>query len=191
MKETIKLGIVLLLFTAIAGGILAVSNNFTAPIIAERERQESLAAFYDMFKEADDFIDVDESLLEEIKANNQTIREAYEAKKGDETIGHAFKVVSTGFDGDITTVVGVNTDGTISGVKVVSHTETKGIGTRIEGEDFTSSFVGKATESELMPVASPSAENEVLLLSGATVSTKAVLVGVNGAREAFMNYFAN
>lgn len=191
MKETIKLGIVLLLFTAIAGGVLAIVNSYTAPVIAERERQETFGAFYEMFEEADDFHDIDEALLSEIQSSNPGVREAYEAKNGDETIGYAFNTVSTGFDGDIMTAVGIHIDGTVSGIKVISHTETQGIGTRIEGEDFTDSFVGKTTESELVPVESPSAENEVQLLSGATISTNAVLVGVNNARDVFVNYFSN
>lgn len=191
MKETIKLGIVLLIFTAVAGGVLALTNSFTAPIIAEMEKEESLGAFLEMFSDADDFANIEDSLLEEIQENNKYVTEIYEAKKGDETLGYAFKVSSTGFDGDISTAVGINADGTVSGIKVISHTETKGIGTRIEGEDFTDSFIGKETENELVPVDAPSAENEVQLLSGATVSTKAVLTGVNGAREAFLDHFAN
>ena len=42
MNETIKLGLILLIITAVAGGVLAVSNSFTAPIIAEIENKEVL-----------------------------------------------------------------------------------------------------------------------------------------------------
>ncbi|HLR21989.1 MAG TPA: RnfABCDGE type electron transport complex subunit G [Tissierellaceae bacterium] len=188
MKETIKLGIILLLFTAVAGGVLALSNSFTEPIIAERQKEESLGAFFEMFADADDFEDIEESLLEEIQNNNDYVREIYEAKKGDETIGYALKVSSTGYDGEISTAVGINEDGTIAGIENISNTETKGIGTRIEDDEFTDSFIDKSTDSELVAVDSPAEEDEVQLLSGATISTDGALKGINGAREVFVDY---
>ncbi|MGN9165285.1 RnfABCDGE type electron transport complex subunit G [Tissierellaceae bacterium HCP3S3_D8] len=191
MNETIKLGLVLLIITAVAGGILAFSNEVTAPIIAEIQKQGTLGALMEIFPDAEDVNEIDEALLEEIKANNKFVTEVNEILgSGEEVIGYSLKTVSGGYGGDIATITGIYSDGTLAGIKVVENSETPGLGTRIEGTDFTDSFKGKATESELTPVASPSADNEVQLLSGATVSTNGVLAGVNGARDAFVNYLS-
>ena len=192
MKQTIRFGLVLLISTALAGGILAYANSITAPIIAERQKAGSFSAFQELFTEADDFAALDEALLLEITASNPGLLEVYEAKSGEETIGYAFKTLSTGFGGDIITIAGFNSDGTIAGIKVIQNSETPSLGTRVVDDPaYAASYVGKSSANELVVVASPSADNEVQLLSGATVSSKGVLSGVNGAREAFVNFLSN
>lgn len=191
MNETIKLGLILLIITAVAGGVLAVSNSFTAPIIAEIEKQGSFGALMEIFPDAEDFETIDEALEEEIKSNNKFVTEVHEALSGGEVIGYALKTVSGGYGGDITTITGIYLDGKLAGIKVVSNSETPGLGTKIEEEDFSGSFIDKSAENELVAVSAPSAENEVQLISGATISTNGVLSGVNGARDAFINYLSN
>ena len=191
MKETIKLGLTLLLITAISGAVLAATNSFTGPIIDDIRKQESFGALFEIFPDADDFGEVEESELADIKAKNGVIVEVNKALADENVIGYAFKVVSGGYGGDISTMVGIYEDGTMAGIKVVENSETPNLGTKIEEESFSSSFTGKATASELLPVDSPSADDEVQMISGATVSTKAVLKGVNGAREIFVEFFSN
>lgn len=193
MKETIKLGLVLLLVTAIAGGVLAASNEITAPIIAEIEKAGSFGALADIFTEANDFVAIDEAKLAEIMAENRFVQEVFEAKKDEEIIGYAFKTKSGGYGGDINMISGINLDGTMAGISVVEPmSETKGLGSRIvDDPNFAESFVGKDASGELVPSAAPAGDNEVMLLSGATVSTEGVLYGVNGAIEAFLNFLSN
>lgn len=191
MKDTIKLGIVLLIFTAVSAGVLAVTNNITEPIIAEYERALSFEAFSDMFQDADDFQELDEEKLNEIKADYTNIVEIHEAIKGNDTIGYAIKVISGGYGGNMTIIAGINNGGDYAGVKVVDQSETPNLGDKILEESFTSTFIGKTIAEALKAVASPSAENEVLLLSGATVSTGAVVTGVNRAREAYIAYLSD
>ena len=191
MNETIKLGLVLLLVTAIAGGILAGVNGITAPVIAEMERQNSFGAMLEIFTEADDFLPVDEVLLAEITSNNSFVIEVMEAKKAEETIGYAMKSKSGGYSGDLITQIGINLDGTMAGIKVLQQTETPGLGSRIvDDPDFAASFAGKNTASGLSAVEAPSADNEVMALSGATVSTNGIMDGVNSAVEVFNNFLA-
>lgn len=192
MKETIKLGLVLLLVTAIAGGVLAFSNSITAPIIAEIEKAGSFGAFGEIFPEADDFVAIDESKLAEIMAANRFVTEVYEAKAGDEIIGYAFKTVSGGYGGDIVMVSGIAMDKTLTGIRVIEHSETPNLGARIVDDPaFAESFIGKNIEDGVVATGAPSADNEVMALTGATASTDGVVFGVNGAREAFLNFLAN
>lgn len=70
-------------------------------------------------------------------------------------------------------IVGIDSEGTISGVKVLSHSETAGLGARVANESFTSQFVGE--NSELA---------DVELISGSTISSKCFVNLVNLAYEA-------
>lgn len=190
MKETLKLGLILLIITAVSAGVLAAVHNVTGPVIAEMERQESFGALVEIFSEADDFQALEESKFEEIKGSHAMIREIFEAKKGDEVIGYALKTAAGGYGGDIIGITGINTDSTIAGIKIVSNSETPNIGTRILEEGFTSSFKDKSAAGDLKAVGSPSADDEVLLLSGATVSVYAVLAGVNEANFVYNQYLS-
>lgn len=191
MKETIKLGIVLFIFTAIAGGVLALTNDFTSPIIAEIEREASFKSLSKLFPEADDFKAVDDELLGNIKLKHTPIIEAHEALNGGETIGYSFKTESSGYgDNPIVAITAINSDGALAGIDVVTHSETPGFGKQIEEDSFKDTYKGKATKSELVPVESPSTENEVMLITGSTISSKGILTGVNAAREAYVENFS-
>lgn len=191
MKETLKLGLVLLLFTAVSAGVLAGTNAITEPIIAEQERQASFEAFSGMFADADDFQELDEGKLNEIQEKYSKVIEGHEALKGGSNIGYALKVVSGGYGGDVTTIVGISSEGHFTGIEVVSQSETPNLGDKILDEPFTSTFVDKTLAEPLKAVASPAAENEVLLLSGATISSNAVVTAANDAREAFIEFLSD
>lgn len=191
MKETIKLGLILLLITAIAGGVLAFTNSFTGPIIAEMEKEESFGAFFDIFPDVDDFLEVEESLLEEITSDNSDIKEVYEVIEGEDIVGYALITSTGGYGGDITTITGINIEGSLAGIKVTDNSETPGLGTKIEEDDFSDSFKEKSTEDILIGVDSPSEDNEVQIIAGATISADGVIKGVNIAREAYIDYLSN
>lgn len=191
MKETIKLGLTLLIITAVAAGILALTNETTGPIIAEREREKAFGAFLELFPEGDDFVEIDEDLLAEIQSTNTTVTGVLEAKSGEEIIGYAFQVAAGGYGGDINSIIGINVDDTIAGVRVGSHAETPDIGDKIEDASFTDTFIGKTTAGELVAVGSPSAENEVQAISGSTISVFGVITGANDANDAYNRYFTD
>lgn len=191
MKETIKLGVTLLIITAVAAGILAFTNELTGPIIAEREKEEAFGAFLELLPDADNFLEIDEGLLAEIQSTNTNVQGVLDAKSGDETIGYIFEVAAGGYDGPVNTIVGIKLDDTLAGIRIGSHNETPNLGDAIEEPSFTDSYVGKVTTESLVAVESPSAENEVMTISGATISSFAVLSGVNDATDAYLRYFTD
>lgn len=192
MKETIRLGLILLIVAAIAGGVLALTNNLTAPIIAEQEKEGAFGAFAEIFPDADEFVEIDAGLLSEITSTHSNVVEVYEVMEDDTLVGYAFNTSSGGYGGPITTISGFNLDGTIKGIRVTENSETPNLGTVVADDPaFRESFEGNITSEPLVAVGSPAAENEVLLMSGATVSTEGVVTGVNAAREAFEENFNN
>ncbi|MDX9917896.1 MAG: FMN-binding protein, partial [Gudongella sp.] len=144
MNETIKLGIVLLIITALAGGILAGVNSMTAPVIAEREKLESFGALLEIFPDANDFVPIEDSLLDQIKSANGNVTEVLEATEDGNVVGYAFKVASGGFHGDIVFQLGLYSSGTVAGLKVMQHGETPGFGADITDKpEYAESFPGK------------------------------------------------
>lgn len=96
-------------------------------------------------------------------------------------VGYCVEVQTPGFGGMITMTVGVDLNGEVTGVAVTEHKETLDMGTQAMEEDFLSQFVGKSGTVRL------SGNNSVDTISGATVTSKAILTGVNQALAVVAN----
>ncbi|MDD7732337.1 MAG: FMN-binding protein [Firmicutes bacterium] len=174
MNKTIQYAIRLLIICAVATLVLAYTNSQTAPVIAERQKQETIAAYKKVFPDAEEVQPVgDDSLL------NKHILDIQEAKVGGETKGYIFNVESpSGYDGPVTYVVGVTTDGAVTGFQVISQTETKGFGAAVADEAYAQAMVGSILTGEIKRGES-AGESTIPGLSGATKTTNAVLGGMN------------
>ena len=158
MRETVKLGVRLMLFAMVAGLLLAVVNAVTEEPIALNERLKADGARIAVIGDyAFEPLDTDTSAYD-------AIRGVYAALDDDGgTVGYVYDLVSRGYGGDVVLSVGVK-DGAVSGVSVASHTETKGLGTADEAP-FLQSFLGLSQADEAQGVDA---------MSGATVSSNAV-----------------
>lgn len=106
----------------------------------------------------------------------------FPAKKGGKTFAVAFESAGKGYHDEIGVMVGVDlAQKKLTGISIVSHTETPGLGARIVEPKFTDSFKGKPLNKEL-------AAGDINALSGATFSTKGVVSAVNRARGIFDKY---
>ena len=115
-----------------------------------------------------------------------TLNEMYEVQVNGEAAGYAVKVTASGSQGSIEMMVGVDAEGAVTGVSVVNHSETSGIGTKVVGNEPTASgvgvldqFIGKSAADGTLTVGT-----NVDAITGATVSTKGVTAGVNAALAA-------
>lgn len=182
MKENFKLGGILLIITMIAGLLLGVANNLTKEAIIENSK---------VSKEDLNYILPQASSIQDI--NNLDTegngKEIYEALNENNVVGHVIKVTTKGFHGPVDFVIGISNDGKISGIKVLSHSETPGLGAKISEEKFTSRFKDKPANGylELVKI-TPNKDNEVEAISGATVSSRASVTAVN---EAITFYLKN
>jgi len=61
----------------------------------------------------------------------------YEVQVNGEAAGYAVKVTASGSQGSIEMMVGVDAEGAVTGVSVVNHSETSGIGTKVVGNEPT------------------------------------------------------
>ena len=158
MRETVKLGVRLMLFALVAGLLLAVVNAITEEPIARNERLKADGARIAVIG------DYDFEAVETDLTGYDAIRNVYAAlDEGGQTAGYVYELSSRGYGGDITLSVGIK-DGAVNAVSVAGHTETKGLGTADEAP-FLESFAGLTQADEALGVDA---------MSGATVSSDAV-----------------
>ena len=162
----------LLAITVITGLLLAVVNHFTGPVIAQKAEQARFDALAAIMPTATDFEDVDyqgEAVIEGMVV-------AYENGK---FLGWCVTVGHSGFDGPVTMIVGVDPEGKVISMQVLSHTETPGLGTKaVESADWLGQFPGSDLDTKIDGI------------SGATKSSNAVFNNVHHALTAVADEIA-
>ena len=93
-----------------------------------------------------------------------------------ELIGHYIEVQVSGFGGMITMVVGVDLNGEVTGVAILDHKETSGMGTRALYGTFLNQFIGRSGTLHIT-----GHSNTIQAVSGATMTSRAITIGVNRA----------
>ncbi|HIY16332.1 RnfABCDGE type electron transport complex subunit G [Intestinimonas aquisgranensis] len=163
----VQLVVTLFLISAICAVLLGLVNNITAGPIAAANEAATNAAMQAVLP-ADSYEQV------EYTGGNALVTAVYKA--GD--AGYVVQVAPSGFGGNLDVMVGVGADGTCTGVSIISHAETSGLGANATKEDFRAQFVGKAN------VAVTKDGGDIAALTGATITSRAVCDGVNAAIEA-------
>lgn len=193
MREIVKLGLILFLITAVAAVVLAVSNNATSDMIVKVQNEANDAARKEVLPQAENFNAIDESKINEIKSKNNNILEVYTGISKDKSVvGYTIKTATSGYGGDVEVITGISLDGKVTGIKVVKHQETPGLGANSTKPEFQNQFVGKSTDKELTVVKTEAKEsNEIQALTGATITSRAVTTGVNSAISVYNEYLSD
>lgn len=191
-KSTIiKDTVILLIITIVAGFILATVNRMTLEPIAYARTEEKNKAYRAMFIEAKDFA-ANETLTEKCTSseeflkdkgfNGTKIDEALIAKSNNETIGFIINATSpNGYGGNIQISLGLDKDGKIQGLEILSISETVGLGMKAKDDEFKSQFAGKNVKEIKYTKSDATSEEEISAISGATITTSAVTEAVNSA----------
>lgn len=178
-NEIVRLGLILCIITVIASGTLAFVNQATYPVIQEQIRVANDNARKQIIPTADNFELVEGDF-------GPDVQEVYKATSGTETVGYIIKNAPSGYGGPIELMVGVLNDGTIAGAVIGTHAETPGLGAKAKDEPFISKYIGKSIENPLVVAKVPTgADNEIAAISGATITSDAVTLGVNQAVEVY------
>ena len=195
MKNTIlKDTLALVLITLVAGAALGGVYTITADPIAHQNQLAKDEAYKAVFADADTFeviIDQEDAQLEAYLDENgypaQTINEVVQAMDSSGSpLGYAFTVTtSEGYGGDIQFAMGVKDDQTLNGISILSISETAGLGMKADTDEFKGQFADKNVEAFQYTKNGASADNEIDALSGATITTNAVVNGVNAGLCAF------
>lgn len=195
-NKIIKDALALTLITLVAGVALGGVYEITKDPIAKQEAQAKAEAYEQVFTDAAAFeaVEMDDTLTKTIR--DQLDQEGYKAQsieevmraedQSGETFGYAFTVVtSEGYGGDIQFSMGVQNDGTLNGISILSIGETAGLGMNADTPAFKDQFVGKQVEKLQYTKNGATQDDEINAISGATVTTNAMTNGVNAGLCAF------
>ena len=144
--------------------MLGVVNHFTKQTIEDNEKAEKDNAIASIFGD-----DVKSENISGDGADN----EVYLILRDGKVFGYCAEVATKGFGGEIKMMVGVDYSGAVCGVKIVSMSETPGLGSRTNSPSFLDQFNQKSGELTV--------GTNVDKISGATISSKAVTRGVSDA----------
>lgn len=194
MNKIIKNTIILTIITLVSGVALGAVYEITKAPIANAQEEAKQEAYKQVFEDADSFdaLEVDaKEAAEAVKAagvdDGAEINEAVEAKQGGETIGYVITATDpNGYGGDIQVSVGIQNDGTVNGIAILSINETAGLGMKASEPEFYEQYSGKQTDH--FYVSKDGGEGEQIdAISGATITTRAV----TGAVNASLGYYQN
>jgi electron transport complex protein RnfG len=184
LRDLIKMVVVLLVICTTSGVVLSYVNEAT---IAPREYQyikfvqePSIKAVLSGYNN-DPVKDRMQLNLGEDQEGNPVEKVVFPAKKDGKTFEVAYSAAAKGYHGPIEVMVGVDPEGTLTGISIMTHSETPGLGARIVEPKFTDQFAGLDLETTKL-----SADGgKVDAVSGATFSTLGVITAVDAALEQF------
>ncbi|MCI9545612.1 MAG: RnfABCDGE type electron transport complex subunit G, partial [Lachnospiraceae bacterium] len=195
MKNTIvKDTIAITLITLIAGLALGGVQGITAEPIAQQRQLAKDEAYKAVFADADSFETIVaeedpeiEAFLDESGYPSQNIDEVVQAKDASGSpIGYAFTVTtSEGYGGDIQFAMGVKEDNTVNGISILSIAETAGLGMKADTDEFKAQFAEKNVEKFEYTKNGATEDGQIDAISGATITTNAMVNGVNAGLCAF------
>jgi len=189
MKDMIRLALVLTLIAGGAGLVLSMVEAVTREPIAEQRRLEMVRALRAVLPEFDNGPDADNVSLPAgvDKKGKQLSRTFYRGRKGDELTGVAVKVTAPdGYSGNIDIMVGTGPEGTVSGIEILSHAETPGLGAKIVEPWFKEQFKGKGLEGTDWRVKKDGGQFDQI--TGATISPRAIVKAVKGGLEFYHDH---
>lgn len=168
MNKILKLALVLLAVSAIVAGVLGVINELTYPVIDAQKQAKTAEAFSAVLK-ADRF--------DEIEFSNPDFPTVLTVHKA-EGVGYVVTSKFSGAQGNITLAVGVDNDYKCTGISVIEHSETSGLGANAAstgevGVKFREQFIGQ-DES----IALANAGGSIDALTGATITSRAITEAV-------------
>ncbi len=183
----IKYGVILMLLTGLMSSLLAVVYGVTEPRRLEIAQEEQTLALKKVLPGAKDF------------RKTGWYFTAYESEESSEPSGFAFTAYGKGYSGTVETIAGVNIpcgvgELEISGIKIISHNETPGLGARIEeisAERTFSDIIMRRKKHEPAEKKDPWFQeqfkgktlsglqiNSIHGITGATITTEAVVSSV-------------
>ncbi|MBQ8576707.1 MAG: FMN-binding protein [Clostridia bacterium] len=165
----------LMLITCIIAVLIAAINGFTEPVIAANDAAAKNAAVMELFPEATDIDALSDVLGADYPEN---ITEVYAVYKAGLLLGYCVDTQGMGFADNITMMVGVAADNTVAGIRVLTISDTPGIGLAVAEDDYLAGYTGLS-----YPAAFTKDGGEADAISGATYSSRGILAGVNTALE--------
>ena len=176
MKHIIKPAFALFIIAAVVTALLGFVYDLTkAPRENQRKRTRELT-MQEVMAQASGFREISIT-------PSGTIVGVYEGLNGSEIAGYVIELEPKGYSDTISMMVGISgNESIITGMRVMRHSETPGLGALAVKENFYRQFDGKRMVP-LRVVKTNAGENEIDAISGSTITTNAITNAVNEAIE--------
>jgi electron transport complex protein RnfG len=193
MKSVVKFAITLGLIAAITGFALAIVYQITKPIIEAQDLKALQQGLSEIFPGDYEFVKLDKPISSTDPSVQITESYLVKDKSTQKNVGMVARVVVPGSQAPIEMLVGIKSDGTVSGVKILKLNETAGLGANADNPKyyvdkknkitFLGQFIGKNVEKDkLIP------KEDIIAMSGATITSRAISTGVKVAGQAIVSY---
>jgi electron transport complex protein RnfG len=186
MKEIPKLMLVLTSICFVSALALSQVYELTKEPIAYQKRLEVLRAIRVVLPEIDNEPDKDVVRLSSADTGEDQTQDMtfFRGRLNNDLVGIAFVVETReGYGGDIEIMLGLNPQGSILGVEVLSHLETPGLGAKIVDKSFEEQFVGRNLSNTRWAVQKDG--GDIDQITGATISPRAVVKAVEQGLRVF------
>lgn len=170
MKEILKTALILFAVCALAAASLSFVNLATKDRIAAHHREAREAAMKQVAPEA-------ESFSEKSSGND------WDALKAGEVVGSVHLVKTPGYSGIIEIMFGEDATGELTGVRVLTQTETPGLGAKIATAGYLDQYKGKTVDQVVLKKDDPS-KGAIDAITAATISSRAVTRRIHDAMAA-------
>lgn len=177
LRKNLRPALILVIIIAAAALFLFLVNLLTAGPIAARQQAERQAAMETVMPGA--------NVFSELYFEDESIDRISGAYAGTAFLGYCVEVTVDGFADEISLIVGVDDGGSVTGVLVLDHAEYAGLGEKAAQPEFLDQYIGKSGT-----VTVNGGRNPIDAVSGATITSKAVTLGVNRALTAVLHYIA-
>lgn len=186
MKSMMKDAAILFAITLISGLLLGVVYEVTKEPIAVQEALRKNKACQEVFQDAANFETLELSAPETGEKAAATVNEVSRAVGEDGTaLGYVLDITThEGYNGDIQFTMGIRMDGTVNGISLLSIAETPGLGMKAE-EVLKPQFADKNVSMFSYTKTGAVSPEQIDAISGATLTTNALVNGVNTGLEFF------
>lgn len=157
MKEHIKRALLLAFICALSAGTLGYFYQLTTPVIKEQQIRTQISLQREVLPQAMEF--------KEITVDDYTV---YLGLSNGDVVGGTAKITIRGYGGNIDLIVGIDKSRKVTGVRVLSHNETPGLGEKVTKDNYLEQYINKSSNDI----------NTVKFITGATISSKAIREGV-------------
>ena len=166
LRYFIRITCTLLAIAAVMAFALAAVNEVTKDRIEQNNIAEMNAVISKIFGDGISSEELDAEKSDPVKA-------IYKIEKDGAFQGYAVKCAPMGFKAEIEMIVGVTPEGTVKAVRIITLSETPGLGAKVAEDEFLSRFDGKSEGLEV--------KVNIQEVAGATISSRAVTEAVNAA----------
>mgnify|MGYP000184238396 CR=1 FL=1 len=193
MKHPVmRVGIMLALFAIIATSLVTLTESNTHDKILDNEKQALLKAINTLVASNDydnDIITDVISLPRAEQLGTHDVSTVYRARKANQPVAAIFtSIAPNGYNGKIKLLVGVYYDGSLAGVRVISHKETPGLGDKIDEKkaDWIRQFEGLSLSRPAQSDWKVKKDGgQFDQFTGATITPRAVVKAVKNALHFF------